>query len=195
MSVLRRGEPGLRPPPLRNPTFPPRGNQWRMTLPHWDASDEDSKKAFLIVIAGALLCPPLHLLNLHTAFNSPIKRARRYALRSVLLLLPYIVLVLVLLLGLLSPTLDLSETVTRAPATCAGTPCCAAKGQLVRYMQMCSDVGFIDPTGQRCVADTFGICVWTNGTVTSTMDIHCHGELCHYHKAPHVTGNEPGDVD
>ena len=98
--------------------------------------------------------------------------------------------------------IGMSETITTA-VTCGkrANPCCAREGVLIRYIAMCDDVGYIDPTGKRCIEDTYGICSWQNGTATSTMDLHCHSQgpddpepHCHFHEAPHVLGSEPGDV-
>lgn len=182
-----------------------RRNEFRENLPLWDLSDTDAKNAFIILMSGILLNPILLYGNCVYA-RSPNKRAAKYASRALCLGVLFFTFGLICVHQIMSPSLSnkvlLMERVTKV-VTCGKrqNPCCARAGVLERFVDSCDNVGYIDPTGHRCIEDTFGICTWLNGSATSTMSLHCHSQgpddpkpHCHFHKAPHILGSEPGDV-
>jgi hypothetical protein len=213
MPTRRRGAPPAAPllgPAVRARPPGQRLNEFREDLPVWDYSDADARAAFVWLMLGVLLSP-LALLGNLLYVQSPNKRAWLYSVKGLLLGLLTLVLAVVCLAQTLSVPATgtpggavslLAESITTA-VTCGnrGNPCCARAGVLTRFIASCDDVGFIDPTGERCIKDTFGICSWQNGTATNTMAVHCHSQgpddpepHCHFHAAAHVLGSEPGDV-
>jgi hypothetical protein len=188
----------------------PRSTFVRETLPDFDG-DSETSLAFLLALFGSVLCQPLLCLNWYFV-NSPNKRARNIARCSICLSVPFFLFLLTSLLPLFNSLLssipgdgseiigDMIEGVTNE-RTCqsANSFCCAGKGSLLRYVDMCADAGIVDPTGKMCRYN-LNPCEWINRTIGNTTDVHCHGiqmakkTICHKHRAPHITGREPGEL-
>ena len=180
-----------------------RSTLMRESVPDVFNIDNETSMAFLFLFLGSTLCAPLLCINWIFA-NSPNKRTRSLARLSICLSCPLTLFLATTLLSLFisTNTTSLSDLVERTvmDVTCQqGAYCCAAKGSLERYVDMCAEAGVVDPTGRMC-RYKFAPCYWNNGTVQNTTTIHCHGLLsdkktiCHKHRAQHVNGKEPGEL-
>ena len=182
----------------------PRSTFIRKSLPDF-GGDFEKKNAFLLLVFGTLLCPPLLCVNFHY-FNSGNKRARQLARCSICLSIPFGLFLVTTLVAVFTAFTsiagekiqDMTEAAVATTTCQQNALCCAGAGSLVRYIDKCANVEIVDPTGYMCRYQ-LGPCEW-KGEVTNTTSNHCHGPvddsktICHKHRSTHVNGKEPGEL-